>query len=128
AINSIQFIDAKIKPMAFSQDYLNFILEQLEPFGEVTYKKMFGGVGFYKDGIMFGGLMGGNLHLKVNDDTRPEFEAAGMSSFLHRPNNKSKPTYYEVPVDIVEDRDELAKWANKAYNVALKAKQPKRKK
>lgn len=112
--------------MAFSQDYLDFILEQLTPFGEVTYKKMFGGVGFYKDGIMFGGLMGGKFHLKVNDETRPEFEAAGMNSFFHRPNSKSKPKYYEVPVEIVEDRDELAKWVTKTFEIAKAAKKSKK--
>lgn len=108
--------------MAYSQDYLEFVLEQLETFGDITYKKMFGGVGFYKEGIMFGGLMGGNFHLKVDDETRPEFEAAGMKSFFRNPKSKSKPKYFEVPVEIIEDRDALKIWASKAYEVAKKAK------
>lgn len=112
--------------MAFSQDYLEFILEQLEIFGEITYKKMFGGVGFYKDGVMFGGLMGGSFHLKVDDKTRPEFEKAGMKSFFHNPKSKNKPKYYEVPVEIIEDREALAKWATKAYEVAVKSKKSKK--
>ena len=106
--------------MAFSQDYLEFILEQLEDFGEVMHKKMFGGVGFYKEGIMFGGIMGGTLHLKVNDETRPDFEAADMTAFMN--------AYYEVPVDIIEDRTQLAIWAEKAYQVALVTKKVKKKK
>ncbi len=104
--------------MAFSQDYLEFILEQLEDFGEVMHKKMFGGVGFYKEGIMFGGIMGGTLHLKVNDETRPDFEAAGMTAFMK--------SYYEVPVDIIEDRTQLAIWAEKAYQVALVTKKKRK--
>ncbi len=108
--------------MAFSQDYLEFVLEQLENFGEITYKKMFGGVGFYKEGIMFGGIMGGTLHLKVSEVTRPQFEAMGMGSFFDDKKNKTKPKYYEVPIEIVEDRDELAKWATTAYEIAKKLK------
>lgn len=105
--------------MAFSQDYLEFILEQLEEFWEVTYKKMFGGVGFYKAGTMFGGIMKGTLHLKVNEETRSEYEAQGMTPFM--------ASYYEVPVDILEDSTQLAVWAEKAYQVALVAKNKKRK-
>lgn len=106
--------------MAFSQDYLGFILEQLEDFGEIIHKKMFGGVGFYKEGTMFGGIMKGTLHLKVSDETRPEFEAAGMTAFM--------ASYYEVPIDIIEDRTQLAAWAEKAYQVALTTKKVKKKK
>jgi len=108
--------------MAFSQDYLDFVLEQFSEFGEVAHKKMFGGVGFYRDGLMFGGIMGGSLHLKVNDSTRPEFEERGMTPFFHGPKKKALPSYYEVPPEIVEDRDELKVWAMKAYQAAVSAK------
>ncbi len=108
--------------MAFSQDYLDFILEQFSEFGEVTHKKMFGGVGFYKEGLMFGGIMGGSLHLKVNDSTRPEFEAHGMTPFFHGPKKKAMPSYYQVPAEIVEDKSALKHWAIKAHQAALSAK------
>lgn len=105
--------------MAFSADYLEFILDQFQEFGEVTHKKMFGGVGFYKEGTMFGGIMGGELHLKVNDDTRPIFEAEGMEPFFHRGKSKSLPKYYKVPANIVEDSSQLAIWAERAYQAAI---------
>ena len=108
--------------MAFSQDFLDFVLEQFSEFGEVTHKKMFGGVGFYKEGLMFGGIMGGNLHLKVDDNTRPEFIERGMKSFFHNPKQKGLPKYYEVPAEIIDDKSELKVWADKAYQVALNAK------
>ena len=106
--------------MAFSQDYLDFIIEQFSEFGEINHKKMFGGVGFYKDGVMFGGIMGGDLHLKVDDTTRPDYLKAGMSSFFENEKNKGKTKYYKVPIDIVEDRTALALWANQALKIAKK--------
>ena len=106
--------------MAFSQDYLEFILEQLEDFGEIMHKKMFGGVGFYKEGIMFGGIMDGTLHLKVNEETRLDYEAEGMPSFMS--------SYFEVPIAIIEDRAALAVWADKAYQVAKALKKKGKKK
>lgn len=114
--------------MAFSQDYLEFILEQLADFGEIMPKKMFGGVGFYKEGTMFGGIMGGTFHLKVDDETRSIYKAAGMTSFFENPKSKTKAKYYEVPIDIVEDRTELAIWTKKAYEIAVATKKVKKKK
>lgn len=108
--------------MAFSQDYLDFLLEQMSDVEGVTHKKMFGGVGFYRDGVMFGGIMGGSMHLKVDDQTRDAFIDQGMEPFHHGKKGKSLPTYYQVPVDIVEDRDALAAWAEKAYQAARRSK------
>jgi DNA transformation protein len=108
--------------MAFSADYLDFVLDQMDSFGPITYKKMFGGVGFYKDGLMFGGLMNGILHFKVDDLTRQTFIDRGMEPFAHGKPKKNLPTYYQVPVEIIEDRDELAIWAEKAYAAALSSK------
>lgn len=122
------FITHHFTIMAYSQDYLDFILEQLTDFGVITPKKMFGGVGFYKEGVMFGGIMGGAFHLKVDDTTRPKYEAEGMTSFFDNGKNKTKPKYYEVPVDIIEDRTEIAGWAAEAFEVAKSTKKVKKKK
>lgn len=108
--------------MAFSADYLDFVLDQMDSFGPIIHKKMFGGVGFYKDGLMFGGLMNGSLHFKVDDLTRQTFIERGMEPFSHGKARKTLPTYYQVPVEIIEDRDELALWAEKAYAAAIRSK------
>lgn len=108
--------------MAFSNDYLEFVLDQLSSFGPLTHKKMFGGVGIYKEGIMFGGIMGGNFHLKVDDESRQDFIDRGMKSFFHNEKSKSLPSYYEVPIEILENRGELMVWADKAYLAALRKK------
>lgn len=108
--------------MAYSSDYLEFILDQLSDFGEITHKRMFGGVGFYRDGLMYGGIMGGDLHLKVDDQTRPDYIKRGMSSYFYDEKRKKLPSYYRVPVEIIEDRDALVEWAETAYAVALRTK------
>lgn len=108
--------------MAFSPDYLDFVLDQLSTFGKITHKKMFGGVGIYKDGLMFAGIMHGTLHFKVDDQTRQDFIDKGMEPFSHGKPGKTLPTYYQVPIEIVEDRDELKRWADKAFTAALNKK------
>ena len=39
--------------MAVSSDYRDFVLEQLVPLGQVTARRMFGGVGIYANGLFF---------------------------------------------------------------------------
>lgn len=95
-----------------SDDYLDYVLEQLDDVGEVTVRKMFGGYGLYLDGIFFALISSQHvLYFKVDESNRADYEAMHMSQFkpLH---------YYEVPVEVLEDRTLLNVWARKAYAVA----------
>ena len=107
--------------MAYSEDYLNFIIDQLSEFGEFEHKKMFGGVGFFKEGKMFAGIMYGNFCLKVGDANRKDFEERGIRSYANDARKKTMP-YLEVPADVLENKSILKEWADKAYQEALKAK------
>ena len=41
---------------------------------------------------------------------------------LYSDSKKKGMPYWEVPIDVIENKDVLAKWADKAYQIALKAK------
>ena len=105
--------------MAVSDDYLQYVLEQLAGLGQVTTRRMFGGVGLYHEERFFGFIAGDTLYFKVNDSNRSDYEARGMSRF--RPF-ADKPhlsmTYYEVPADTLEDADECSVWARKSVAIA----------
>jgi DNA transformation protein and related proteins len=105
--------------MAVKDDYLNYILDQLSEFGEVETKKMFGGVGFYKDGLMFAMIGGDTFKLKVDETNQKQFEDKGMKPFYSANKKKGMP-YWEVPQDILEDRKKLAKWAKQSFEIAKK--------
>ena len=104
--------------MAYSEDYLQFCLEQLSDIEDVMHKKMFGGVGFFKEGKMFAGIMGGKLCLKVDATNQADFEAVGMTKFNPKKIGKGLP-YFEVPLEVLEDRDELKKWGMKSWEIAM---------
>ncbi len=40
--------------MPVSEEYLDYVVDQLGCIGEVAAKRMFGGVGLYHDGLFFG--------------------------------------------------------------------------
>jgi len=111
--------------MPASDGFVDYAKEQLEHFATITSKRMFGGVGLYADGLFFAVIDNDILYLKVDDSTRPEFEAAGLGPF--RPYNDERTmNYHEVSVEILEDREELARWAKKAVDVATRSKKKKK--
>lgn len=106
--------------MSISEEYIQHIVDQLSDFGEVTFKKMFGGVGFFYRGLMFALIGRGNFYLKADETNRKDFEDAGMGPFRPYPGREDIMQYYQVPPDVLEDRSALAQWAHKAYEVALR--------
>ncbi len=107
--------------MAVNEDYLNFINDQLNGLGGHETKRMFGGIGFFKEGLMFGMIGKGIFRLKADETNKSDFEDKGMTRFMSDKKNKGMP-YYEVPAEIVEDKDELSAWAKKSFEAAKRAK------
>jgi len=109
--------------MAVSDSYRSFVLEQLDrTLPAIRSRGMFGGVGVYSEDLFFALLDNDTLYFKVDDHTRPDFEAIGMGPF--RPFGEGGETmqYYEVSGDLIEDADALRLWAQRAVDVARRAK------
>ena len=116
-------------PLAVSENFRRFVLDQLEELGDVMPRAMFGGVGLYRDGVFFGILAGDVFYLKADDETRAEFEAAGSQPFDPYPGRAGRMQYYSVPIDVLENPPELAAWSRKALGAAARgAKEPAPKK
>jgi DNA transformation protein len=105
--------------MAVSQDFLHYVLEQLAPLEGVSARRMFGGVGLYRDGAMFGLIAADVLYYKVDDSNRGEFEARGMRRFRPFADREHlSMSYYEVPAEVLEDAEECAAWAGRSAAIA----------
>ncbi len=66
--------------MPVSEEYLEHVVEKLEYVGQVTAKKLFGGVGIYLDGL-FCALIGDDvLYFKVDDTLRSRRHGAFYES------------------------------------------------
>lgn len=108
--------------MSVTPDFRAWAVEQLSVLGPVVAKSMFGGVGLYHDGLFFGLLDDDQIYLKVDDVNRPDFERAGTAPFKPYGDDSHVMQYYEVPADVLEDRDALRAWAAKAVDAARRAK------
>ena len=107
--------------MAVTPGFEAFVIDQLEGLGPAVPRRMFGGVGIYFEEHFFAIIHDDRLYLKVDDSNRPDFEEHGMEPFRPYGDERSM-SYYEVPVDILEDRDRLKDWAEKAVAVARRKK------
>jgi DNA transformation protein len=108
--------------MSVSDGYLTYVLDQLRPVVPgIRVKRMFGAVGLYATDLFFGLVDDDVLYLKVDDTTRPEYEARGMPPF--RPfEMHASMNYSQLPEEILEDRDALPLWTSRALDVARAAK------
>lgn len=97
--------------------------------GGVTFKRMFGGHGVYRDGVMFGLIASGVFYLKVDADTKPHFEAESLPPFVY--DGGAKPitmSYHRAPERALDDPDELIAWSQLALSAAKRAAAGKGKK
>ncbi|MFZ5877166.1 MAG: TfoX/Sxy family protein [Nitrospirota bacterium] len=108
--------------MPVSAEFRDYVLAQLACLGHVTGRPMFGGVGIYLDGVFFALIADDVVYFKVGDSNRSDYEAIGMKPFRPYRNKKTTMPYYEVPVSVLEDVDQLAVWGRKAYAVATRAR------
>jgi DNA transformation protein and related proteins len=92
--------------------------------GPVTIKRMFGGKGIYHQGRILALEVSGEILLKADETSAPEFEAAGCRQWFYegRKGNPVKMPYWSIPDDAFDDPDEMAQWARRAYQAALRAK------
>ena len=110
-----------MKSMASTSGFETFVVDQLTELGAVAPRRMFGGVGLYCDGLFFALIAQDRLYLKVDDQTRGLFEAAGSTPFRPYEDRPVTMQYYAVPIDILESAPALVEWARRAVGAASRA-------
>jgi DNA transformation protein len=95
--------------------FKDFALDQLSDLSGLTCRAMFGGYGLYRGETFFGIIHKGRLYFKVTPATVSRYKEQGMKPF--RPNAKQTlKSFYEVPVDVLEDREQLTAWVMPAVS------------
>lgn len=102
--------------------FLEFILEILRSWRPVTARRMFGGHGIYHEGVMFALVADGQLYLKVDDESRGDFVAAGLGPFVYEAKGRRVALSYHRAPETMLDEPELAReWADRGWQAALRA-------
>lgn len=117
--------------MSVSDNYRTYIVDQLAAVPSVSTRRMFGGIGVYSGELFFALIDDDVLFFKVDDSNREDYVSRKMKAFMPFPGQPSLG-YFQVPEDVIEEAEELTRWARRAIEVAAKkkvakAKAPKKK-
>lgn len=105
------------------------MLDLLASVGEVTPRRMFGGTGFYKNGIMFALEAYGRLFLKTDEENRQTFIDAGCEPFrfVDKDGNETVMSYWEPPESALSSPMKMKPWALLGVEASLRKAKPKAK-
>ena len=105
--------------MPLDPGYMEYVMEMLQPLGEVTSRPMFGGYGVFESGDMFALVSADRLYFKADDSNRSRYEDAGSAQFNPMP-------YWEVPADVMDSDTDLEAWARISIELARAVPKKKR--
>ena len=105
--------------MAVSPEYQAYLAELFEPVPGVTFRRMFGGLGVFQDGLMFALVARERLHFKADAESEPQFVAAGSEPFTYMGKGKEvRLGYWSAPDDALDDPELFEIWARRAIAAA----------
>lgn len=102
--------------MPARNSYVDFLVEQFSPLGQIESKAMFGGHSLYCHGIIFGLVASGKLYLKVDEENRARFTERNLQAFRPFPDRDEVMSYYEAPPEIFEDQDAMKDWVGSSVS------------
>jgi len=100
--------------MSISDHDIDFAKELFADVGEITTRKMMGGLTIYADTQVFAIIdSDGKLYLKASGEMAKQLEAAGSSLFTYTGKNgkTGHMNYWTMPEDALDDPTHAADWA-----------------
>lgn len=113
--------------MAKDPSFHDYVMHDLlATLPNITSRAMFGGWGIYKDDVIFGIIVDGELYFKVDDSNRGDFERSGSRPFVYSQGGKSVTmSYWLVPEEVMEDEEKLGMWVGRSVGVSIQSRKKK---
>lgn len=105
--------------MNLSHAYLDRVVANLSRVAEVSYRRIFNGVGIYHGGVQFGFIVNDRLYVRADDYSRPLFIERGMQAFQPRIALQIESCFFHLPELILQSPTELKYW----IRIAIEASQ-----
>lgn len=105
--------------MSASKEFVEYILDLLEPLGGVHTSRMFGGVLLKVDDTQLGVLFGDTLYFKVTDTVlQKRYMDEGSKQFTYTRKDKKDPVviknWWSVPEYAMDNSEEMVRLAEQA--------------
>ncbi|HEX5337558.1 MAG TPA: TfoX/Sxy family protein [Gallionella sp.] len=103
-------------------EFVDYVVELMSNWATVSARKMFGGYGLYREGLMFALIAEEELFFKTDADNVAQFERAGSRPFVYRNKERSvQMSYWAAPAASLDTPAEMRDWCQTAYGAALRA-------
>lgn len=103
-------------------EFGEYLRDLLRGFGPIELRRMFGGQGIFRDGLMFGLVIDDVVYLKADEHSLATFIAAGCEAFEYvRMGEVARLAYHRMPDAAMEHPGEALVWARLAFDAALRA-------
>ncbi len=120
--------DTGVARASEAQDgFIAYVTDQMRPWAGVSSRRLFGGHGIYRGERIFAIVTRDTLYFRTDGINRPDFEAAGMGPLRVGKSGRERIalSYHEVPAEVIEEPEQLAQWAERAFAAALRRAEAK---
>ena len=102
----------------YKSEFLQYTLDLFSSLGRLSTKTLFGGNAILKNNITFAMVFDGSIYLKTNKNSVKKYLDLKSKPLSYKKNNKTiNLRYYEIPVEILDDEDQLIEWAIEATQI-----------
>jgi DNA transformation protein len=107
-------------------EFVEYVVELMMDWATVSARKMFGGYGLYREGLMFALIVEDELFFKTDPDNVAQFERAGSRPFVYQSQTRTvQMSYWSAPAASLDAPTEMGEWCQTAYGSALRAQAAK---
>lgn len=114
---------------ATRNEFVDYVVELMAGWAEVSARKMFGGYGLYREGLMFALIVDDELFFKTDTSNVGQYERVGSHPFVYVSQSRNvQLSYWSAPADSLDSSAEMSGWCQSAYGAALRSQAAKVKK
>ena len=106
-----------------SGEFIDYLKDLFEPVSGVSFRRMFGGHGIFRQGLMFALVADDVLYLKADAVNDSRFTAEGCEPFVYqaKTGKQTVMSYWRAPERLFDDPEGFVEWAEDAFQAALRA-------
>jgi DNA transformation protein len=102
-------------------EFVDYVVELMAGWATVSVRKMFGGYGLYREGLMFALIVEDELYFKTDTENLARFEQADSHPFVYQSKTRTvKMSYWSAPAASLDSAAEMSEWCLSAYGAALR--------
>jgi DNA transformation protein len=116
-------------------EFVDYVVELMAGWAAVSARKMFGGYGLYREGLMFALIVEDELFFKTDTNNVAQFERVGSHPFVYQSQTRTvQMSYWSAPAASLDSPAEtksfcpgtrMGEWCQSAYGSALRAQAAK---